>query len=156
MKPAAVSTPSADEDIWLTEFWKYWNSNIDSLLPSSNIGMLDAKIFRATHSRLNGTYLYASPREFNRLPAVVEPSSGEQKKLCDKIPGLWRFNPDLMPKSMADKERSFSYGASFYRLLSGQSGIGTFVKTHLDAASLKVSLDIPQYSHELLSGSENR
>lgn len=161
MKPAAVSTPSADEDIWLTKFWKYWNSNIDSFLLSSNIGMLDAKIFGATHSRLSGTHLYASPREFNRLPAVVEPLSGEHKKLCDKIPGLWRFNPDLMPKSMANKERSFFSEASFYRfirslrLLSGQSGIGTFVKTHLDAASLKVSLDIPQHSHELLSGSEN-
>jgi sacsin len=124
--------------------------------------MLDAKILRATHSKLNGTHLYASPQELEKLPAVVEPSIGEQKELCDKIPGLWRFHPDLMPKLLADNERSFYHEASFYRFirsmrfLSGQSGIGVFIKTHLDTTSLKVSLDIPQYSDQLLSGSENR
>jgi sacsin len=157
MKPAAVSIPSAEENRWLAKFWKYWNSNIDSSVPSSNIDTLDAKIFRGTRSGLNSTHLYASPRVFHTVPGVVEPSSREHKKLCDRIPYLWRFNPDLMPKSMADEEKSFYYEASFYRLirslrmLSGQSGIGTFVKTHLDAANLKVrttlkALRIPSYS----------
>ena len=156
MKPA-VSTRSAKEDRWLTEFWKYWNSNIDSSMPSSNIDTLKATIFGATSLRLNGTHLYSSPQLFHTLPAVVEPSSGEHKKLCDRIPDLWRFNPDLMPKSMADEEKSFYCEASFYRfirslrLLSGRSGIGMFVKTHLDAANLKVrtplkALRIPSYS----------
>jgi sacsin len=156
MKPT-VSTRSAEEDRWLTEFWKYWNSNIDSSVPSSNIDTLDAKIFGRTRSGLNSTHLYASPRVFHTVPAVVEPSSGEHKKLCDRFPDLWRFKPDLMPKSMADEEKSFYHEASFYRLirslrlLSGRSGIGMFVKTHLDAANLKVrtpfkALRIPSYS----------
>ncbi|KAL5316261.1 hypothetical protein ACEPPN_015306 [Leptodophora sp. 'Broadleaf-Isolate-01'] len=98
MKSAAISTPSADEDIWLTAFSKYWNSNIDSLLPSSNISMLDAKIFEATHSRLNGAHVYASPREFEKLPAVVEPSSGEQKKAMRQDPRSLAFQPGLNAK----------------------------------------------------------
>jgi sacsin len=43
MKPAAISTPSADEDRWLTEFWKYWNSSTECLLPSSNITYMQAR-----------------------------------------------------------------------------------------------------------------
>jgi sacsin len=144
MKPS-VSTPSADEDKWLMEFWKYWNSNVDSSLPSSNIDTITAMIFRGTS---NGHPFYVSPLAFHGLPAVVEPLIGEHQQLCDKIPALWRFNPDFMPTSLTEKERSFYSEASLYRfihalrVLSGQSGIATFVRTHLGVANLKVTFSI--------------
>jgi sacsin len=144
MKPS-VSTPSAGEDRWLTEFWKYWNSNVDSSLPSSNIDTMTAMIFRG---KLNGRPFYASPKAFHGLPAVVEPSIGEHQQLCDKIPGLWCFNPNFIPTSLTEEEGSFYSEASLYRfihalrVLSGQGGIATFVKTHLDVANLKVTCSI--------------
>jgi sacsin len=140
MKPT-VSTPNDDEDKWLTEFWKFWNSHIDSSLPSSNIDTLNVEIFGASRDRVR---IYATPVAFHTLPAVVEPSTGEHQQLCDRIPGLYRFNTKFMPKSLLDKEKSFSSEDSFYRLiravriLSSQTGVGAFVKTHLDLANLKV------------------
>ncbi|KAE9364465.1 hypothetical protein N431DRAFT_474055 [Stipitochalara longipes BDJ] len=144
MKPA-VSSSSTDEDIWMADFWKYWNRDIDSSLPLSNIDTLGAKIFRAA---LKDTPFYVSPASFQGLPAVVEPVDSAHKELCDKIPGLWRFNTEFMPKSLADKEKSFYNAASLYRfiralrVLSGPSGIGTFVKTHLGTDNLKILRDI--------------
>lgn len=143
MKPVVLS-PTPDENKWLSEFWKYWNTNIDSSLPSSNINTLNAEIFGATQSTPNEVQFYTSPPVFHELPAVVEPSIGEHQQLCDKIPGLWRFSPKFMPTLLAEKERSFYSEPSFYRFiralrsLSGQAGIGAFLKTHLDAANLKV------------------
>jgi len=140
MKPA-VSTPSADADKWLTEFWKFWNSNIDSSLPSSNIDTLNIEILGASR---DGVQIYATPVAFHTLPAVVEPSAREHQQLCNNIPGIYRFNTKFMPKSLMDKEKSFSSEDSFYRLiralriLSSQTGVGAFVKTHLDVTNLKV------------------
>jgi sacsin len=140
MRPV-VSTPNPEAEEWLTEFWKFWNGNIDSSLPSSNIDALEVKIFRATRGCVD---TYATPVEFQQLATVVEPSISEHQRLCDKIPGLYRFNTKFMPKSLVDNERSFHKDVSFYRfvralrILAGHNGVGTFVETHLDPVDVKV------------------
>jgi sacsin len=101
-----------------------------------------AKIFRATR---DGHVSYTSPAEFQEFPAVVQPSSLEHQQLCDKIPGLYHFDPKLMPISLMNSEKSFHNEESFYRFvralraLAGPSGIGLFVKTHLGLTDLKVT-----------------
>ena len=138
-----VQKPNNKEDKWLMDFWKYWDSNMAFSLPLPNIVTLNAKLYRA---RVNGAEVYASPSSFDGLPAVVEPVNNEHKQLCNGFSGLWRFDPLFMPKSLADDESCFYSAASFHRFihsiksLSGQGGIGTFVKTHLSADDLKVNL----------------
>jgi sacsin len=140
MRPV-VSTPNPEAEGWLTEFWKFWNGNMDSSLPSSNIDAFGAKVFRATRDCVD---TYATPVEFQQLAAVVEPSVFEHQRLCDKIPGLYRFNTKFMPKSLTDNEKSFHKDISFYRfvralrVLAGHTGVGTFVETHLDPVNIKV------------------
>jgi sacsin len=141
IKPV-VSTPDADEDKWLLKFWKYWNSSIDATLPAADINTVSAKIFKGT---VNATPFYASPATFRTVPAVVEPDNGENKQLCEKIPGLWCFDNKFMPKALVESEKSLYSEASFSRFiralrqLSVHNGIANFVKTHLSASDLKVS-----------------
>ncbi|TVY36879.1 Sacsin [Lachnellula occidentalis] len=147
-----VTASDADSDSWLTTFWTMWESRkaagnkviegktIDA---SPDISDYDAKVFRAS---LNGSDLYASPGEFERLPAVVDSSIEEHQKLCDSIPGLYRFCPEFMPKSLADTESSFNKEPSFIRLIgalkllaeSRKIELETFIRASLDVSNLKV------------------
>jgi sacsin len=140
MRPKATSsTPNPETDKWLTEFWKFWNASIDT---PPEIEDLDVAIFRTA---LDGTQKYATPSEFYQLPAVVEPADSAHQKLCDKILGLYRFDPKFMPKSLSDSHTSFQKSDSFYkfvralRMLAGDTGIGTFVQTLLDVSHLEVN-----------------
>ena len=134
-----VSTPTLDTDKWLIEFWKFWNDNTST---SPEIDSWDVEVFQAT---LNGTKRYATPTEFQQLPAVIEPSIREHQELCDKIPGLYRFDPKFMPKSLITSRSSFYSPASFsgfiqaLHTLAKDSGIGPFVQTHLGVSHLEVS-----------------
>jgi len=111
---------------------------------SPDIADYDAKIFRAL---LNGSELYATPGEFQRLPAVVEPSIEEHQKLCDSIPGLYRFCPKFMPKSLAGTGSSFNKEVSFIRFIralqmlakSSNLELEAFIRANLDVSTLKVS-----------------
>ncbi|TVY68700.1 Sacsin [Lachnellula suecica] len=135
----AVSSPHPDANKWLVEFWKFWNGRIED---SPNIDGFDFGIYQA---KRNGSSvdMYATPSEFLQFPSVVEPSDGEQKELCDIIPGLYRFDPKSMPKTLADNEKSFYKEESFHRLmaalvkLAGNSALGTFVQTHFDDRRLE-------------------
>lgn len=141
-KPAA-SKPNAADDEWLSDFWKYWNENIDATSLSTSIVKVSARIFQAT---LNDVPSYVSPAEFHHLPAVIEPANAAHQELCKKIPGLWRLDNKFLPKSLVVNEESFSSQASFYRLirtlrqLSNEIGIDEFMKTHLSVNDLKVRL----------------
>lgn len=160
MKPK-VSTLDSKEERWLTQFWEFWNGNIESSLPSSNIDDLSVQILRAT---CDGVDMHATPVEFQQLPAVVEPSIFEHQQLCGKIPGLYRFNTKFMPKYLMKNENSFHNDASFYRFvralrklaeLADFSGVGIFVKTYLDEADMKVIFSAkPHYHHKLYFTSE--
>ena len=138
MKPP-VSAPNPEAERWLANFWEFWNASLDST--TSNTINSQAKIFRATR---DGLVSYASPAEFQEFPAVVQPSSLEHQQLCDNIPGLYHFDPKLMPNSLMNSEKSFSNEESFYRFvqalsaLAGASRIGLFVKTHLGLTDLEV------------------
>lgn len=140
LRPAATnSSPDAHTTAWLTEFWKFWNSRIDNALEISD---LDAKIFRA---KRNGIEKYASPLDFFRLPAVVDPSDVSHQELCDNIPGLYRFDPNFMPKPLADGQKNFHKEESFYKfihaleMLAGKNTLGSFVQSHLNDCHLEVS-----------------
>jgi hypothetical protein len=108
--------------------------------------------------------MYATPVEFQQLPAVVEPSIFEHQQLCGKIPGLYRFNTKFMPKYLMKNEISFQNDASFYRFvralrklaeLADFSGVGIFVKTYLDEADIKVIFSAkPHYHYKLYFTSE--
>lgn len=140
MRPVEATT-SPEGDQWLTEFWKFWNASHD---PSPDIAGLQIYIFRAT---VNGVEVYATPADFSRLPSVVEPSDSEHEKLCNKIPGLYRFDKKFMPESFTSSERSFESQVSFRRLVkamqllakSKNKGIESFVRIHLDDPHVKVS-----------------
>ena len=162
MKPK-VSTLDSKEERWLTHFWEFWNGNNESSLPLSNIDDLSVEILRAT---CDGVDMHATPIEFQQLPAVVEPSMFEHQQLCDKIPGLYRFNTKFMPKYLMKKENSFHNDASFYRFvralrklaeLADFSGVGIFVKTYLDEADMKVIFSAkPHHHHKLYFTSEKK
>ncbi|RDL30678.1 Uncharacterized protein BP5553_10023 [Venustampulla echinocandica] len=140
MKPI-VSAPNPEADAWLTKFWEFWNGNINSPKYSSAIDASDAQLFRST---CNGVDRYATPIQFRQLPAVVEPSIGQHQRLCDKIPGLYRFNPNMMPSLLTENEKPLYKEASFYRfiralrILASDTGMGTFVKIHLDLDDIKI------------------
>jgi sacsin len=138
-----VSTPYPEGDKWLSEFWSYWNGNIDSCLPSSNLDSIESKVFRA---RVGEVDTYFAPFTFHHLPAVVDPSVAEQQRLCSKFPGLYRCNTGFMPKILNDDEKSLHKENSFYRLIRGLGslassagiGIGAFVEANLDPTHMEV------------------
>jgi sacsin len=136
-----VTNINPETDSWLTQFWNYWKKNIEFSVSPPDITSLDGKIFRAT---CRGVDIYTTIEEFNKFPAVVEPSISEHRRLCDKIPDLYRFHTKFMPEVLANKEESFHKDAAFYRfiralrVLANGSGIGNFVKTNLDLTHTKV------------------
>jgi sacsin len=140
MRPV-VPTPNPEADKWLTDFWEFWDGSPDAEALSSDITNSCAQIFRSTRE---GRVNYASPTDFQSFPAVVEPSILEHQQLCAKIPGLYHFEPKLMPKALLNGERSLYNKDSFSRLvralstLAKPSGVGEFVKQHLVQADLKV------------------
>jgi sacsin len=143
LKPV-VSTPYPEGDKWLSEFWRYWNGNIDSCLPSSNLNSIESKVFRA---RVGEADTYFAPLIFHHLPAIVDPSVAEQQRLCSKIPGLYRCNTRFMSKLLEDDEKSLHKENSFYRFIralgrlasSAGIGIGAFAEANLDPTHMEVS-----------------
>jgi sacsin len=138
-----VSTPYPEGDKWLSEFWRYWNGNIDSCLPSSNLNSIKSKVFRA---RVGEVDTYFAPFIFHYLPAIVDPSVAEHQLLCRKIPGLYRCNTGFMPKHFGDDEKSLHKEKSFYRFIrslgrlasSAGIGVGSFAEANLDSTHMEV------------------
>lgn len=141
MKPV-VSKPNPEADRWLMDFWEFWKARPDSESVLSDINNSCAEIFR---SNRDSSVSYNSPTEFEGFPAVVQPSIAEHQQLCDKIPGLYHFDPKLMPKALMNSEKSFETEKSFSRFiralhrLANSSGVGEFVRKHLAEADLKVT-----------------
>jgi sacsin len=140
-------TPSdPGRDKWLTEFWTYWNNASEATTSSENIDINHFPgVFRVT--RGTASY-YAPPKWLHALAAVVEPSHAKHQQLCDKIPELWRFDHEMMPKTLKNDERSFIYSDSFFRFinalqsLASKAGetLGAFVEKRLDIENVKVRL----------------
>jgi len=143
MPPTSIADPERDR--WLVNFWKFWNQDEQSLLPSSKVDLFPSQIFKAT---CNGVQIYTSPIEFHQLPAVIKPSIGKHQQICDTIPGLYVFDPKYMPQSLADNEDSFNKEASFFRLilalkiLANQDGMSSFISSHLESSHIKVTLPV--------------
>jgi len=137
--------PTIVEDQWLAKFWKYWNATRAPGFKYPDVDKFDAQIYRATYNHGNS---YLTPREFDELPAVVMPPISPltlaQRHLCQQIPGLYLVDPQLMPKSVSNKEKNLGSETSFSRLvrslhtLGQKMGTGHFVARHLDEDSTKV------------------
>ena len=138
-----VPIPDLEVDQWLIEFWQFWNEDVDLSLPSSNVDSFAFKIFKA---KRNGEYIYASPIEFHKFPAVIAPSFSEHQQICEIIPDLYVFDPKFMPQTLAGSEASFNKAVSFLRLiraiklLASQDGMSNFINSHLDSSHIKVTL----------------
>lgn len=134
---------SSNPEEWLTEFWKYWNGNINAISASSSLEDVEVKIFKAN---FEGVDTYASPKDLYNEASVVEPTDPSHRELCSCFPGLRRFYPKSMPKSIADKEKSFRDEMSFERFLLAlqklaafsEVGIPSFLRSHVDGAHLTV------------------
>ncbi|PVH73775.1 hypothetical protein DL98DRAFT_468851 [Cadophora sp. DSE1049] len=132
---------SADTDTWLTDFWKYWNTFRGHGYVFPQVSNFDAKLYKAT---CDGLKQYLTPREFDQLPTVVKPSSADHRQLCQKIPGIYHVNPTMMPKSLANDEKSLDHIASFSRFiravatLGGRTGIGNFFQKHVDKTNMEI------------------
>ena len=139
--PTAVTSK---ENIWLTQFWDFWNHSLEPNDPQVLSSIDDFMLYRAT---CNDVETYIKPAQFQQLPAVVQPVVDDQKPLAAKIPGLYRLDRRLMPRALEDEENSFHEAKSFYRYINVvktlaaacNSGLGAFLKSHLDLVNLKVA-----------------
>jgi sacsin len=139
--------PSSDLDLpnetWLTEFWAFWNKNPVKSTPLSTHGVCSFNVFQASRDSLK---ISVKLSDIDKLPAVVEPSDEAHRHLCDKIPGLYRYDGGLMPKWFQVEEDSFLAWPSFCRLiraichLANERGIevNSFVRSCLGPSDLEV------------------
>jgi sacsin len=90
---------------WLTEFWTFWNKSpkSDSEL---NFNFDGFAVFQATCN--SGSVMCVEASQLEELPAVVVPLNNQHQTLCEKIPGLYRFNNIFMPNSLKENEDSFT------------------------------------------------
>lgn len=134
-----VTTPNPESDKWLGNFWEYWNDHNDSTLHWNSVDDLHIPIFKAS---CNGTWTYATPVQFQSLPAVIEPKGSSQQQLCSKIPGLYRFDRKFMPKSTLETEGSLDNAFYKYlralRTLAGTTTISNFLAANLKGSEIKV------------------
>lgn len=142
LKMRSASLPNSSPDDWLSKFWQFWNK--PSLEDRPSIDDVDVNIFRA---KCRGVERYHTPAQFDLIPAVVEPSISDHRAVCDKLPGLYRFDPKFMPKTLMGAETSFHREESFCRLIRAlrllanlaNIDVGTLIRTHLDEPQLEVS-----------------
>lgn len=139
----APKTVNTETNIWLTEFWKYWNKSLDSLAPGSSVLTDGLAVYLAT---CDGREMYVEPSALEAFPAVIEPTGVEHRGLCRKIPGLYILINIFMPNSQR-REGSLSIETSFYRFIRAtralaykeEVSLGVFLETHLNLVDMKVT-----------------
>ncbi|KAF7947521.1 hypothetical protein EAE96_008608 [Botrytis aclada] len=93
-------------DKWLKHFWAYWNkfssSAVEDLSQKSKT-FCSLPLFKA---KCDGAWGYYTMSELANLPTIVQTSKMEHQRLCNCISGLYMIRPELMPKSIADAEKS--------------------------------------------------
>ncbi|TGO23441.1 hypothetical protein BPAE_0132g00110 [Botrytis paeoniae] len=115
---------SEETDKWLKSFWSYWNKLSTSAtedLSKNPDSFHSLPLFKAKRDRVWG---YHTMSELNDLPSVIDPSAMAHKHLCSCIHGLYRFRPELMPKSIADAEKSLNDAKAFKRLAGALQSLG--------------------------------
>lgn len=134
-------------DAWLQRFWKFWHEKeIDSketITFTSGTGVYKYSILQAT---CDGVKTYLKPSKINDVPLVVEPVDEQHRKICDKIPGLYRLNSEYMPLYLKSAESSLKDTSSFSRLIKSLSvlavrrggGLENYVRNIFEDVELKV------------------
>jgi sacsin len=142
-------TPTPEFDTWLQQFWIFWHEReVDSAESVETIfnsapGVNSCPILEAT---CDGVKTYLRPSDLGSFPSVVEPADEEQKKMCDKISGLYRINKHYIPLYLMGAEASLSNAPSFSRLiksllvLATQHGVGLekYIRNIFGEVELKV------------------
>jgi sacsin len=116
----------------------------------SNPDIRHHPIFQATRNNIK---TYKGPMELEILPSVIEPNVEHHRKLCDKLPGIYRFNSDFTPLCLQTAESSFGDSESFIRLIKTISKLSTeagmelvdYVQSHLGPADSEVNSSIGIY-----------
>jgi sacsin len=123
-KDFQANTPALEFDAWLRQFWMYWHEREINIKESvettfmSATGVHDYPILEAT---CDGVKTYLRPSDLGNFPSVVEPADEQHKKMCDKIPGLYRLNIESMPVYLKEAEASLKSASSFYRFIKSLS-----------------------------------
>jgi len=121
-------TPALEFDTWLQQFWIFWHerevNNTESVetIFNSAPGVNSCPILEAT---CDGVKTYLKPSDLRSFPSVVEPADEQQKKMCDKISGLYRINKHYIPSYLMRAEASLDNAPSFSRLIKGLSVLAT-------------------------------
>lgn len=142
MERVAPKTVTTETNIWLTEFWKYWNKSLDSLAPGSSVLTDGLAVYLAT---CDGREMYVEPSALEAFPAVIKPTNVEHQRLFGKIPGLYILSNIFMPVSQG-RQGSLSIETSFYRFIRAtralaykeEVSLGVFLETHLNLVDMKV------------------
>ena len=138
--------PTEEEDKWLLNFWKFWDSNGGSANEAPNVDDFDEKLFRAVK---DGRPQYVPSFQFSILPAIVEPSDATQRKLCQAFPELYIFDSKFIPAALSKKHSYLRQTAAFNKFIhslkmladwSKQTGIEDFIKSRINTFQLKVNL----------------
>ncbi|EHL02793.1 putative Sacsin [Glarea lozoyensis 74030] len=116
-EPKAVSK---QEDNWLRDFWKFWDSNLDT----SEDVELD-HFGNVLKSRTGDVESYRRLSEMDTLPAIIEPTEEEHLALIRKIPGLVCFDRTIMPKSLKDSSSLHESKDSISRLFKAFHELAT-------------------------------
>ncbi|EPE26292.1 ATPase of HSP90 chaperone/DNA topoisomerase II/histidine kinase [Glarea lozoyensis ATCC 20868] len=141
-EPKAVSK---QEDNWLRDFWKFWDSNLDT----SEDVELD-HFGNVLKSRTGDVESYRRLSEMDTLPAIIEPTEEEHLALIRKIPGLVCFDRTIMPKSLKDSSSLHESKDSISRLFkafhelatSSSLSVGDFLQPNLLESDFEVLRDL--------------
>ena len=117
-------------DTWMLKLWKYLNAHFDKICKSkggseprskatmeslcNGAGIYDKRVYRV---RSNQSWAYVSPQQFTDQSCVVEPSDGQQQRLCAQFPGLLMIDPECIPSLLRKEEVDLNCARSFRRLL---------------------------------------
>lgn len=135
-KPFNAGKFTPDMNAWLQDFWKLWRLKQSKGDTTSPTGLQNYPVYEATRS---GVRMYLKPCEFDKLPAVVEPSNEKHWNLCQRIPGIYTINRNFIPATLSTAESSLDNPASFIRLIkaiselgsTGESTVDVFIRSHL-------------------------
>jgi sacsin len=147
---------------WLSKFWQYWRRNDDKegldvkTTFMSDLGIHQHPVFEAT---CRGKSNYINPEMLGTLASVIDPNNLQERKLCDKFPGLHIFNRNFLPTYLRAEE-SLNNLESFVRLIKSISGLAklericldVYIKKYLHPGDLEVlSTTWTEYHVQLLT-----
>ncbi|MCJ1404884.1 hypothetical protein MMC11_008110 [Xylographa trunciseda] len=130
--------PDHESSEWLLKFWKYMDERCPTTKAAESSDITTTYLnfqlqqFPLHEVRCVTKCQYASYKDLVDLPAVVEPSSADERTLCLSLPGLYLVDHQTMPVQLFTAERFLSTPASLYRLLKAMSLLASRQQMVLD------------------------